>query len=826
MASKILYPPIVDNYMPAFVAAVKGDNNTQQNTNAYCRVYFSLSKFNSSSDFKSVHISVTKQGSGVSIVNKANNSETHRYRATGIIVPSTGSNVVKKVAENLFYVDILNEDIKDGWTAGWIYKIQLRLTSIEYPAIDANGAEVPLAMWLNDNANNFSEWSTVCIVKAIGSNSISIPAFNYSTGSSTNNSDVILSLSSLNITGTYSNTDISEKLYSYRMKLYQNKELIEDSEILYANQYINSNQFEYLFKSELEEKNDYTYELEYSTNNKYNGKVTINFQVSFQEMPSIDVVIHTAEDGIEGTSIYEEQEEGRIGLKLFSPSDASYSGNLCIRRTDKNSNFKKWEDIKIITMFNEGFNDLDIFYDYTAISGMEYKYAVQTIDETTEVRGSLIESDKTIVREYNYSYLLGENGQQLKLKFNNTLSNYKIAVSDSRTDTIGGKYPFITRNGNMRYKAFGINGLISFNMDENHLFLVDDFMGRSPVDFYDFTYEREFRDKVLEFLYNDRPKLFKSPTEGNVLVRLTDVQASPEQAIGRMIYSFSASAWEIDEATISNYIKYNLISIGALSSDYLIYNTEEKIGQLIGTFRCGDNLLELINQKYSTEPGTNILGVTSKVTQINNLKIHITSEPMGIDKDIYGWQLNAKNNSIIISHFNPIYVPGVDFYIGESITIGKVEDNCTFDAIIDFTYISEQKLAKTSSIQARVYTRGIGQIAGNYEAGASLYDEIYYKYYYNWGLQKRSIDTIYSIKIEANEGCAFHIQDAADENEGDIIVINETGYIYLKDLENIKNIVYKGILLPEQTGEPTADAADILVDYYYYLVEEKYKEVE
>ena len=103
---------------------------------------------------------------------------------------------------------------------------------------------------------------------------------------------------------------------------------------------------------------------------------------------------------------------------------------------------------------------------------------------------------------------------------------------------------------------------------------------------------------------------------------------------------------------------------------------------------------------------------------------------------------------------------------------------------------------------------------------------IYYKYYYNWGLQKRSIDTIYSIKIEANEGCAFQIQDAADENEGDIIVINETGYIYLKDLENIKNIIYKGILLPEQTGEPTAAAADILVDYYYYLVEEKYKEVE
>ena len=161
MASRVLYPPTVNSYMPAFVAG----------SSAYCRVYFSLSKFNSSSDFKSVHISVTKQDSGASVVNTENGS--NRFRATGIIIPKQENDIVVQVAENLFYVDILNEDISNGWTSGWIYKIQLRLSSIECELSDGIG----LADWINANASNFSEWSTICVIKAIGINNITIPTF-------------------------------------------------------------------------------------------------------------------------------------------------------------------------------------------------------------------------------------------------------------------------------------------------------------------------------------------------------------------------------------------------------------------------------------------------------------------------------------------------------------------------------------------------------------------------------------------------------------------------------------------------------------------------
>lgn len=530
MASKVLYPPIVDSYMPAFVAK----------KNASCRVYFSLSKFNASSDFKTVHVSITKQGSGVSVVNKVDNAS--RYRVTGIIL-----NVVPiKMNDNLYYIDILSEDVKE-WTVGWIYKVQIRLSSVDYDGMISQPA------WLNANANNFSEWSTVCTIKAIGENQITIPNFNYS---STDNQteDIVLNVSTLNITGTYSNIDKTESLYSYKIKLLQNDDILEESDILYPNQYINANQFNYLFKKELNDGN-YQFKLEYETNNKYNDTIVIDFSILNSTLPAPAFKILTAEDGVEGTTMYSEEEEGRIGLQILKTSNDNFTGKLCIRRAEELDNYQHWEDIKIINVNNNSV--FSLVYDYTAISGINYKYGIQAIDDNNN-RSILNVIDKPIKREYQYSYLLGENNQQLKLKFDNNLSSFKITVSDSKTDTIGGKFPFITRNGNMYYKTFTLDGLISYNMDDANLFLQDE---NKNHNLYDYTYERFFREQVFNFLFSDKPKLFKSPTEGNILIRLMNVSATPNKSLNRMVYSFSASAVEIDDFNLNNCLSHNLTSI-------------------------------------------------------------------------------------------------------------------------------------------------------------------------------------------------------------------------------------------------------------------------
>ena len=139
-------------------------------------------------------------------------------------------------------------------------------------------------------------------------NNITIPTFNYDSAESNANKDTTLSLSTLDITGSYSNTDNSEKLYSYKMRLLDSGNVLEESDILYSSQYINANQFAYTFKTELKQDENYIFELEYSTNNKYNGKVKIPFQVIYAAGTAIDALLRSAETGAKSLTYAEEED--------------------------------------------------------------------------------------------------------------------------------------------------------------------------------------------------------------------------------------------------------------------------------------------------------------------------------------------------------------------------------------------------------------------------------------------------------------------------------------------------------------------------------------
>ena len=78
MASSTLLPPIVDSYVPAFVAS---------GNSSYCRLYYSLSEYSSSTSLiQSIHISIVKQSTGHSVVYKKDNTIDRRYRSSGIII--------------------------------------------------------------------------------------------------------------------------------------------------------------------------------------------------------------------------------------------------------------------------------------------------------------------------------------------------------------------------------------------------------------------------------------------------------------------------------------------------------------------------------------------------------------------------------------------------------------------------------------------------------------------------------------------------------------------------------------------------------------------
>ena len=65
-------------------------------------------------------------------------------------------------------------------------------------------------------------------------------------------------------------------------------------------------------------------------------------------------------------------------------------------------------------------------------------------------------------------YLTGGDGQ-LNIRFDPSVTSFKRTVSESRTDTIGSKYPYVKRNGYIEYRQFPIGGTITHLMDPSHL---------------------------------------------------------------------------------------------------------------------------------------------------------------------------------------------------------------------------------------------------------------------------------------------------------------------------------------------------------------------
>jgi hypothetical protein len=336
----------------------------------------------------------------------------------------------------------------------------------------------------------------------------------------------------------------------------------------------------------LTNNSSYTINFSFVTNNGYEGTKTIVLSVSYTPVANYSIIYvatienhTTSEDPLYGISTVSlEEDEGRIGLKFVNETSNSFTGKIAIRRSSSKENFTRWEDIKILNFNNTNLNNLNIFYDYTVESGVWYLYGVQQIvnNQRTPLifpTENNVEKKNPSLRNFEYSFLLGENNQQLKLKYDNTMGSYKIQQMENKVEPIGGYYPIISRNAALRYRILPINGLISFNMDECNLFcgkqviykyedvlaLYQDYEKNRGAAQYNYIYERDFRKEVMNFLVNGKPKLFKSPTEGNIVLRLTDVNFTPNQSLSRLVYSFTSNGNEIADDNLDSYIKYHLL---------------------------------------------------------------------------------------------------------------------------------------------------------------------------------------------------------------------------------------------------------------------------
>lgn len=605
-----LFPPILNNSQEAF-----------EYTTVTYPIYFSLPSMMSERNIGHIQVKIVKQTNNRSIVN------TDRY-PDGIIYKDY------IVRENI--VNINTADLESGWERGTLYKVQIRFGSNKkwYNSEIPSSAEIAnFASWRQEQVKQsaFSEWSTVMIIKSISAPSIRIiNAAGIKEGViATQNLEP--SITPLFMGSCEFAEGEKEAVNKYRFILYSEfEDIIEDSGWLQHNNTSNDGIDYHRFSTVLTNGKSYTVLYQIISNSGYETTApAYNFKAQKNYLSELENVILS----VDNENIYC-QENGCIRIYLTSPA---LSGNYLLTRASEKTNYTIWEELSYFLYSAKEFDNTLIYTDFTIESGVKYKYAFQQ-ENSVGLRTSPTYEIGNIAKsvDFEYSYLYAKN-LQLKLKFNNEISSFKHTVLANKNDSIGSKYPTISRNGQAYYAEFPIKGLISLKMDEDETFFIkkeDGYYYKNElvihIDKYldnsfnqDLTYnnifmERIFREKVEEFLNNGECKLYKSPTEGNIIVSLMNVSLTPKQELGRLIFDFSATAYEVLEFNLINLDSYGLITIGKFEE----FTEDERtslIGQINGLY-TGQYSIKMNNdgtREFITETPDNLLEVMKSQIEIS-----------------------------------------------------------------------------------------------------------------------------------------------------------------------------------------------------------------
>lgn len=614
--------------------------------------------------------------------------------------------------------------------------------------------------------------------------------------------------------------------------------------------------------------------LTYTTNNLYTETINYKFTVIQYGVDKLNADITATVD----------EENGRIKIDIISKGTKKFIGNLTIRRTSSESNFHKWEDVKTVT-YMTGTELNYSWYDTTIQSGVWYRYCAQKRNAHGD-RGAIIQINKPVMCLFDDIFLTRDDCQ-LKIKFNPTLSEFKYNVTESQQVTIGAKYPYIKRNGNNYFRTFSIGGLISsfidttdwydphfyngeFHYDENEIKAFTskaDIYGESQelynnynnkkgiTEYNDYIYEREFRKKVYDFLYKHNVKLFRSTTEGNILIKLMNIDFQPVETLGRRLYSFTATAVEVDDATIANYNKYS-IQITGNYEKYITYR-HEVLGQISGTYQVSDGniLSNKIDTKYKKSSNE---GFINQVGSLRWLKLEIESDPYVIIES--GGQLvKATASSDIeapdatVGHIvvingaemivyprmerRPTGQPGDGSTATEIVHLGIFElkeDNTLvtdlrfkYPTTVTIDYIANlEEVEDTSGLANRIYYyHKPGQLYGSFEPKDSLMQKIYNKYLLNYKKYYQRLLDVTGIQVEGQPGAVVYVKDSKDTDLNRHVL--ENGYLQLRDNEAIiEGLYFCGVHLTECTDPLETEIVNGLTDDDFELQDGVYDSID
>lgn len=417
--------------------------------------------------------------------------------------------------------------------------------------------------------------------------------------------------------------DATEKAYSYRFVLTDFKgNIIADSDYLLHNSNEDLNSYEsqdtFSFPSDLQHGKIYYIQYSVITNN--NMEVSSPRYRIMQKRsiaPEIDAIVN-AEMNYENGYV----DIKLVGEKDNDGMEKGATGSFLLTRSCSDDNFTVWSEILRFGLHGQR-PSRSLYRDYTTEQGKTYMYSLQQYNDSglysARIKSNKIYADfedaflfdgkRQLKIKYNpkiSSFKTGHLetkvdtiGSQFPFIFRNGNVAYKefplsglisyqsdemnlfMLESDLglETSTLNNRRPGTFRDdieATDRYfedlfnTAAGSPGAPeTYEEIKNNYFArktlkdrIDELHTRTTsLVSYNILAERKFKLEVLDWLNDGNVKLFRSPTEGNYLIRLMNVSLSPEEKTGRMLHSFNATAYEMAECTYDNMNKYGIISI-------------------------------------------------------------------------------------------------------------------------------------------------------------------------------------------------------------------------------------------------------------------------
>ena len=528
---------------------------------------------------------------------------------------------------------------------------------------------------------------------------------------STANAEEGLKVGQINMHNTYymgyygqvgKNADSNERVYSYEFNVYDphGKLFATSGEQLHNS----SNDME-LYESYDSFSVPQELEVDKSYYIQYKIKTINNLELS---TPKYRIMKKTSiETEMEATmSATLNYENGYVDIDLVGTKnqfglETPVTGAFLITRACSDNDYSIWNEISRFKLQAQNPSRW-LWRDFTVEQGKSYKYAIQQYNDAG-LYSERLESNEIYV-DFEYAFLY-DGHRQLKIKFNPKVTSLKINTLENKIDTIGSRHPFIFRNGNVYYREFPISGLISYLVDEEQIFLtkddIEEFEVTTNLTSENLAQERLFKTKVHEWLTDGNPKVFRSPTEGNFIVRLLNVSLSPSDQVGRMLHTFSCTAYEIADFNYDELSHYDFIHVNDPEAKYLRFKTVNfyDVKDGIVTYKHGQmNTLPAVTVRIDNMAPGDILQVVKKNGDIDTISIGVTGSyyidtgteitaiiiPMDLDSNgnyiynyagsmTYSYYSIAQNLFNKIDNVNIIEVPTRQF-IGEHNVLQEIQE--------------------------------------------------------------------------------------------------------------------------------------------------------